>query len=148
VCWPALRRRPGWRGGACRTGAELFCWRHWPSPRPEHGQPRAQLTQLDGALRALKAPAEDVTRLLSFVSLNSAAIRKILKKYGKSVEASHAAHAGARPPSAAALLALPGRARLSVAGGAHVARTADSAPWQMQGTCRCASSTRTRADGA
>ncbi len=60
--------------------------------------PHAQLTQLDGALRALKAPAEDVTRLLSFVSLNSAAIRKILKKYGKSVEASHAAHAGDRPP--------------------------------------------------
>lgn len=59
-----------------------------------------QLNQLDSACRMLKAPAHDVTHLLCYVSLNLAAIRKILKKYGKSVEASHAAHAGTHRPAA------------------------------------------------
>lgn len=59
-----------------------------------------QLNQLDSACRMLRAPAHDVTHLLCYVSLNLAAIRKILKKYGKSVEASHAAHAGADRPAA------------------------------------------------
>ena len=54
-----------------------------------------QLKQLDAALRALKAPAHDLTHLLGFISLNLAAVRKILKKYGKEVEVSHAAHPGA-----------------------------------------------------
>lgn len=54
-----------------------------------------QLKQLDTALRALTAPAHDITHLLGFVSLNLAAVRKILKKYGKEVEVSHAAHPGA-----------------------------------------------------
>jgi len=86
-------------GDACRIAQRLSGMHRRATQHASAAQaPRAQLTQLDGALRALKAPAEDVTRLLSFVSLNSAAIRKILKKYGKSVEASHAAHAGARPP--------------------------------------------------
>ncbi|KAK9838252.1 hypothetical protein WJX81_000293 [Elliptochloris bilobata] len=55
---------------------------------------QVQLKQLDTALRKLMAPAHDITHLLGFISLNLAAVRKILKKYGKSVEASHAAHAG------------------------------------------------------
>ena len=54
-----------------------------------------QLKQLDTALRALTAPAHNITHLLGFVSLNLAAVRKILKKYGKEVEVSHAAHPGA-----------------------------------------------------
>lgn len=54
-----------------------------------------QLKQLDTALRALTGPAHDITHLLGFVSLNLAAVRKILKKYGKEVEVSHAAHPGA-----------------------------------------------------
>ena len=66
---------------------------------PDAGCAR-QLNQLDSACRMLRAPAHDVTHLLCYVSLNLAAIRKILKKYGKSVEASHAAHAGTDRPAA------------------------------------------------
>lgn len=45
-----------------------------------------QLDHLDNALRRLQPIALDVFHLLGYVSLNTAALRKILKKYAKNVE--------------------------------------------------------------
>jgi hypothetical protein len=45
-----------------------------------------QLIHLDDALRRLRPLALDIFHLLGYVSLNTAALRKILKKYAKNVE--------------------------------------------------------------
>ena len=45
----------------------------------------AQLAAIDEALRGLRPVAMDVLHLLGYVSLNMAALRKILKKYAKNV---------------------------------------------------------------
>lgn len=45
-----------------------------------------QLDHLDASLRSLRPIALDIFHLLGYVSLNTAALRKILKKYAKNVE--------------------------------------------------------------
>lgn len=45
-----------------------------------------QLDHLDNSLRSLRPIALDIFHLLGYVSLNTAALRKILKKYAKNVE--------------------------------------------------------------
>lgn len=44
---------------------------------------KMQLGEVDGSISQLREVAADITNLLGFVSLNMAAIRKILKKYAK-----------------------------------------------------------------
>ena len=56
-------------------------------PRSETGGSREeQLEVLDRAVLDLQPCAEEVTHLLEFVSLNMAALRKILKKFKKHIE--------------------------------------------------------------
>ncbi len=45
-----------------------------------------KFAHLDDALRRLRPIALDIFHLLGYVSLNTAALRKILKKYAKNVE--------------------------------------------------------------
>ena len=54
--------------------------------RPLEGSREDQLGTLDQAVAELQAQAGKVTHLLEFVSLNMAALRKILKKFKKHIE--------------------------------------------------------------
>ncbi len=47
-----------------------------------------QLEHMNAAFRALRPVAMDVFHLLGYVSLNTAGLRKMLKKYAKNVEPS------------------------------------------------------------
>ncbi len=54
--------------------------------RQLEGTTGEQLAKLDEAMAELQGQAEKVTHLLEFVSLNMAALRKILKKFKKHIE--------------------------------------------------------------
>ncbi|KAK9906755.1 hypothetical protein WJX75_007454 [Coccomyxa subellipsoidea] len=66
------------QGGAQRSMAETTAA---SAPVPEE-----VLDHLDASLRRLRPIALDIFHLLGYVSLNTAALRKILKKYAKNVE--------------------------------------------------------------
>lgn len=59
---------------------------HRMPDRQLNGSREEQVNQLDHSIEELQAQAGKVTHLLEFVSLNMAALRKILKKFKKHIE--------------------------------------------------------------